>query len=539
MPPASRGQVCWLPPLDPGQAEHYHTWYRGRLAHTLLCSLADHPKWGLQPRRYEPCLFLVHTYHRGELAMRTLLPLCLLCVLPWPAIAQSKKVEPVKIIKIDRKDPIAYEKEIEPIFYKRCVACHSGTIKESKFDVGSYESVMKGGQSGSPVVPGKSEKSKLYHMLTRVDRPFMPPRSEEPVTPEELAMVKLWIDQGARAPKGPSIINTKIIVGLPPTEVHPVRALAVSPDNSTVAAGRGNRIDVYDAKSGTHIRSLIAPGLKTHAGQEVKAAHLSIVEAMAFSPDGKYLASGSFQEVNVWDVSTGALRQKLTGFAHNVMALAFTHDNKILATGGGAPTQEGEIRFFEVGTWRQIGAVKNGHSDTVYGLCFSPDGKLIASGSADKFVKIFEVPTGKFVKSFEGHTHHVLDVGWQADGKLLASAGADNTVKIWNYAKGEQERTIAAAGKQLTRLQFIGKRPEFVTCSGDAQVRFFNASNGGNVRNFGGNTDFLYAIGVSPDGKVVAAGGEEGVVRVYNGDSGQLVRSLLPPGVQAASAKKS
>ena len=64
-------------------------------------------------------------------------------------------------------------------------------------------------------------------------------------------------------------------------------------------------------------------------------------------------------------------------------------------------------------------------------------------------------------------------------------------------------------------------------------MRFWNADNGGNTCNFGGNSDFLYAVAVSPDGSVVAAGGEEGVVRLYNGTSGALIKALLPPGVEA------
>jgi len=123
----------------------------------------------------------------------------------------------------------------------------------------------------------------------------------------------------------------------------------------------------------------------------------------------------------------------------------------------------------------------------------------------------------------------VLDVGWKSDGKLLASAGADNVIKVWTYETGEQARTIPAHGKQVTRLVFIGTTPQFATCSGDATVKFWNVDNGGNVRNFGGNNDYVYAVGVSPDGAVVAAGGEEGVVRLYNGGNGQLVKSLLPP----------
>jgi WD40 repeat protein len=183
--------------------------------------------------------------------------------------------------------------------------------------------------------------------------------------------------------------------------------------------------------------------------------------------------------------------------------------------------------------------IKGGHSDTVFGVSFSPDGSKLATCGADKFVKVFEVPSGKFLKSFEGHTHHVLDVGWKNDGKLLASAGADNTIKIWDFEKGEQKQTIANAhAKQVTRLVFVGKTGLFATCSGDQIVKEWNVDNGGNVRTFTGSPDFLYALGVSADGAVLAAGGEDGVVRLYNGNSGALVKALLPPGVEEAPPKK-
>jgi WD40 repeat protein len=386
-------------------------------------------------------------------------------------------------------------------------------------------------------VPGKADGSLLYHSASRTKAPKMPPKGEEPLTPEELAIIKLWIDQGAKAPTGPSI-KQKIIVGLPPDNVKPVRALAVSPNKAAVAAGRGNQIHIYDAGSGAYIRSLIDPNLKTPDGKAVKAAHLSLVEAMAYSPDGKWLVSGSFQEIAIWDIVTGQLRQKIPGFAHLVVGVAFSLDSKYFAVVGGEPTVEGELKVFEVGSWKQIFDLKNGHSDTIYGVAFSPDNKMIATCSADKFIKVWELPGGKFVKSFEGHTHHVLDVGWTSDGKLLASAGGDNTVKVWNFEKGEQERTINAHGKQVTRLLFIGKKAEFVTCGGDNQVKVFNAQNGGNIRNFAGANDYIYAVGVSPDGAVVASGGQEGIVRLYNGASGAFIRNLLPPDAQPPMEEK-
>jgi WD40 repeat protein len=468
--------------------------------------------------------------------MRYLCALALAALIPLAAPAQ-KSSTPIKVPDLKRTDPISYEKEVEPIFYKRCVTCHSGSVKEARFDIASYEGLIKGGKRGAAITPGKSETSNLFKLVTRQQKPFMPPKGEEPITPQEIAIVKLWIDQGAKAPTG-TRERPKIIVGVPPASVHPVRAVAVSPDGKIVAGGRGNQIHLYDAAKGDYLRALVDPNLKTADGKPVKAAHLSLVEALAYSPDGKLLVSGGFQEIAIWNPADGKLIQKIPGFAHSVVALAFSLDGKLLAVAGGEPTVEGEIKVFEVGSWKKFAEVKNGHSDTVYGICFSPDAKMIATGSADKFVKVWEIPSGKFVKSFEGHTHHVLDIGWMSDGKLLASAGGDNTVKVWDFEKGEQARTIPAHAKQVTRLLFINKKPEFITAGGDNQVKAFNATSGGNVRNFPGGTDFIYAIGVSGDGAIVAAGGEEGIVRVYNGTNGQLVRSLLPPDAQPPMPEK-
>jgi WD40 repeat protein len=191
----------------------------------------------------------------------------------------------------------------------------------------------------------------------------------------------------------------------------------------------------------------------------------------------------------------------------------------------------------------------------VFGVAFSPDGTKLASCGADKFIKVFaivaipadpakkteEIGVGKFIKSFEGHTHHVLGVGWSPDGKLLASCGADNVIKIWDYEKGEQTRPINNAHtKQITRLVFIGKTPTFLTCSEDQLVKKWNVTNGGGAApaQFAGATDVLYAVAASPDGLLVASGGEDGIVRLYNGQNGQLFKALVPPGQEPPDKPK-
>ena len=463
-------------------------------------------------------------------------------VVALAAAADDKKdapPTPIAVGTLDRKDPINYEKDVAPIFAAKCTVCHAGTELRGKFDLGTHAALMKGGKSGKAVVPGKAEESLLWLLASHRKNPVMPPKKEEnPLTPAEVAVLKAWIDQGARGPAVDVRSRPQVVLGLPPALVKPVRAVAVNADKSVVSAGRGNQVHLFDAKKGDHLKALTDPALKTPDGKPANAAHLSLVESMAYSPDGKTLATGSFREVVLWDVEKAAIKQRLSGFDDRVVTLDFSRDGKLLATGGGAPTENGEIKLFDTATWKVVKEIKDGHSDTVFGVSFSPDGKLLATAAADKFVKVFEVPGGKFVKAFEGHTHHVLDVGWTPDGKKLASAGADNFIKVWDYEKGEKVRDIQGHQKQVTRLVFVGKTPTFLTASGDASVRLWNAENGGQNRQFGESKDFVYAVAASADGAVVAAGGEEGVVRLYNGTNGQLVKAMLPPDAESKKDEK-
>ena len=124
---------------------------------------------------------------------------------------QSAPVKPIEVVELQRKDPVSYDKDVEPIFVKKCNFCHSGNIKEGKLDMSTFEALMKGGKKGASIVPGKSKESLLYQLAGKTQRPSMPPKSEEPLTPQELAIVKLWIDQGAKAPSA-ARVKPKIIV---------------------------------------------------------------------------------------------------------------------------------------------------------------------------------------------------------------------------------------------------------------------------------------------------------------------------------------
>ncbi|HEV8059793.1 MAG TPA: c-type cytochrome domain-containing protein [Gemmataceae bacterium] len=444
---------------------------------------------------------------------------------------------PIKVITLSRAEPVDFDREVQPILARRCLVCHSGSVTEGMLDLSKHAGILEGGKRGMAIVAGKSADSLLIQLAGKTKRPFMPPKKEMPLAPEELAILKLWIDQGAKPGSGMKT-TMRIALTPPPATFHPIRALVVSPDQKFIAAARGCQIELFDA-TGKPLRRLVAPGIVGPDKKPLPLAHVSLVEALAVSPDGKTLASSSYQEVILWDPASGAIRQRLDGFAERVVCLAFSPDGKLLATGGGAPTETGEIKIFDVASGKLQLEIKGGHSDTVFGICFSPDGKKLATAAADKFVKVFDVANGKLLRSFEGHTQHVMDVGWKADGKVLVSVGADDLIKTWDFEKGEQIRSFGNQKKQLTKLVFKNKTSEILVASGDHSVRVWNIDNGSPGMNFNGATDYLCAVGISADGKLVSTGGDDGILRVYNGVSGQLVKAISPAdSVATPTAKK-
>jgi WD40 repeat protein len=150
-------------------------------------------------------------------------------------------------------------------------------------------------------------------------------------------------------------------------------------------------------------------------------------------------------------------------------------------------------------------------------------------------MKTFSVETGEFERAYEGHTHHVLGVSWSADGRTLATCGADKVIKVWNSLTGDQQRTISGFKKEVTSIRFVADSTNVVASCGDKNVHMKRVDNGGNVRTFGGAGDFVYSVAVSGNGKVIAAGGLDGVVRVWN-DAGQEIAKFEtpPPTVEAS-----
>ena len=303
----------------------------------------------------------------------------------------------------------------------------------------------------------------------------------------------------------------------------PQHAVTFSPNGRQLATGGDfSAVHTWDAETGTATASFVG--------------HQEAIRCLAYVSDAELVSGSEDNSAVAWEVNPGWELARTIGdirdpsqLVNRVLALDFNRDGSQLASGSGEPSRSGQIRIWNVLDGTLIKNIDNAHDDTVHGVRFSPDGKIIASGGADKYVRTFDVASGDLLRRFEGHTHHVLSVSWQSNGQMLASAGADGVVKIWNAKDGDQSRSIGGFTKQVTSLQFIGDTPDIAATSGDSIVRFIRSTNGGTVRNFGGVAEFMHCVAVTPDGTVLVAGGHDSILRIWNGTNGQVLNSLPPP----------
>ena len=297
---------------------------------------------------------------------------------------------------------------------------------------------------------------------------------------------------------------------------------AFSGDGSVIALGAADG------------RGLLWSG-DTGAALDALKTHGKSVRAVAYDKLGRLITGGADGRVVAWKSSSAWSLERRIGsgdakspLVDRVNALAFSGDGKSLASGGGEPSREGELKIWNVADGKELKAIAGTHSDSILDLQYSSDGSKLASSGADRFVKVVDVATGKIVNSFEGHTHHVLGVSWKRDGRTLASGGADAAIKVWDSLKGARKKSIGGFSKEVTALRYVDNKNYFLAVAGDSAARFVD-ENGKTVRSFGGAADFLHAADVTADAAVVVAGGQDGALRVWNGADGKLRHTFTAP----------
>jgi RNA polymerase sigma factor (sigma-70 family) len=319
----------------------------------------------------------------------------------------------------------------------------------------------------------------------------------------------------ATGPKEIRLWDTATLKELPALEGQPgarVASLAFSGDGQLLSAcGGGPKVRLWDLITRKSVRAL--------QGKD------AWVNSTVFSADGKTLAGADGDGVTLWDVDTGRYRHEF-GQTYQIWSPAFSPDGTTLITGGGYTDLV--IRRWETSSGRETGQWR-GHTSGVQRLAFSPNGKLVASGSQDRTARIWDFASGKELHRLEAKDGMVYALAFSPDGKTLATGGNRQAVHLWDVGTGKEIRAFANPTKQLIlRLGFSADGTTLASLADDeAGVRLWDVETGKEIRRLGGEASKkMSAFDFSPAGQTLATSGYDGTVRLWECATGRQIRVL-------------
>ena len=333
------------------------------------------------------------------------------------------------------------------------------------------------------------------------------------------------------------------------------------------------------------IRSWIAAGAKDDTPAEAKDGDKPIVyiqppviNALAFSPDGKRLAVSGNREILVHSLDGATPPQRLPGLSDRILSLVFSKDGSLLVAAGGTASLFGEVQIWDVAA----GKLKRSLTltgDTVFGASISPDASRIAVGCTDNSVRILDASSAKEIFKIGNHENWVLGTVFGVDGKRIVSVGRDRAAKLTdatsgaflenvNLLRGElvaiarhpSKDVVVIGGEDRVPYIYMMDRAQNMKIADDStlirkldrqdgsiaalawsddgahiavggaapEVTLYDAESGKRTASCKGHRAGIYAIAFSPDGQTLATGGFDGEVRLYRVGTGELVKEFIP-----------
>lgn len=331
---------------------------------------------------------------------------------------------------------------------------------------------------------------------------------------------------------------------------------AFSPDGSKLAGVSGNDIKLWDVASGRELLTL--------------TSHTGWVMGLAFSPDGKWLASTSLDgtvkiwsllpgnemvtvstpvagfgtrvayapngqmfatnggdgSATLWNAKTGEPRLTLNGHSLEVLNLAFNPDGSRFATA----SIDGTAIIWDTVTGKKL-LILTGHEFGIRDIAFSPDGSRIATGGFDGTAKVWDANTGRLIHEITEHQGLVLGVTFSPDGTHLATSSTDATAKIWDVKTGELLFTLDGHAAGIRDIAYSSNGLIIATGSGDATTILWDASTGFSMRTLIGHSSGIQSVAFSLDGKYIATGSEDDTAKVWDIGTGAEILTLPGNGV--------
>ncbi|MFK7738349.1 MAG: WD40 repeat domain-containing protein, partial [Pirellulaceae bacterium] len=315
---------------------------------------------------------------------------------------------------------LGFDKDVQPILTKYCAGCHNDEDPQSDFSVSSAKSLAAGMPEKQVLDAASPEASLLLRLMLGTQEPKMPPEEEPQPTSEEIESIRAWLVSGASLDSHSQDAMNELSI---PT----VPSLPVAP-----------------------------------ASKRYVSAALDAESAFIEGKFGKVTAYGNADRSKaLWSNET---------FPGKVNALRRGKQGDTILVASGISGVGGEAQILNTRSGETIQRFL-GHNDSIYCVALGPDGKLLATGSYDRKILLWDTSSGQVVRELSGHNGAIYDLDFDPSGKILATASADQTVKVWNVASGERLDTLGQPEGELRCVRFSPDGRFLFAGGADRQIR--------------------------------------------------------------------
>ena len=253
--------------------------------------------------------------------------------------------------------------------------------------------------------------------------------------------------------------------------------------------------------------------------EKVLAAKKHNVWCVAYSDDGKYIASGGDDgSIVIYNTSTYEEVSRFAGLKDVPVSVCFSHDSKKLAAAG----KDMKVTVWDFASKNLLFEAK-GHKGYIIKIEFSPNDKLIASASYDKTIKLWDAGTGELKSTFEGHTKEVNSLSFSPNGEQLVSGSGDKTIKIWNVANSSLFLNIPAHTNWVRSVAYSPDGSLIASGGDDRQIHLWDAVSGVKINTFLGHKNWVSALGFSPDGNYIISGDQDNILILSDIRTGKMI----------------
>lgn len=287
----------------------------------------------------------------------------------------------------------------------------------------------------------------------------------------------------------------------------PIHAVAFSPDGQLLLTGSQDSTAVlWHAATGRALRGFVG--------------HLGMLRDVAFSADGRYVLTASWDKTaRLWDAATGESVRVFEGHALPVKAVDISPDGRQVLTG----SLDNTVRLWDTATGRQVRQFEE-HPDSVEAAAFSPDGRYALTGCHDRKARWWDVATGRKLREYAGHTDRVMAVAVSPDGRQVLTGSWDATARLWDQDSGRVLRVFTGHTKAVVSVAFSPDGRRVLTASADLTARLWDATTGKQLQRFEGPASWVASAAFSPDGRIVAGGSGDGTLYMWDADSGRMLQ---------------